>query len=88
MSRIREIYKGLVQGTAYMNELSKETENEIAELLNEELQSNQQEYEQYRDKLYSAAAVAEESGFIKGFHFASELFAECGLKSQNINVKS
>lgn len=80
MSRIREIYRELFQGTPYMDEISKETESEIEKLLTEELQRNRQEYEQYRDKLYSTAAVAEESGFIKGFHFAVELMAECGLK--------
>ena len=66
MSIIREIYKEMVQGKSYMNEISKETEKEVTELLKDESQKNRQEYEQYRDRLYSAVAIAEEAGFIKG----------------------
>ena len=66
MSIIREIYKEMVQGKPYMNEISKETEKEIARFLERELQGSQEEYEKYRDNLYGAAAIAEEVGFIKG----------------------
>lgn len=87
MSMIREIYKEMVQGKPYMNEISKETEREIVELLKDESLENKQGYERYRDRLYSAAATAEEAGFIKGFHFAVGLLMECKLESGYITAK-
>ncbi len=87
MSIIREIYKEMVQGKSYMDEISKETEKEFTELLKDESQKNREEYEQYRDRLYSAAAIAEEAGFIKGFHFAVEIFTECKLESEYTTAK-
>ncbi|MEY8283840.1 DUF6809 family protein [Lachnospiraceae bacterium 50-23] len=87
MSIIREIYKEMVQGKPYLDEISKETEKEIAELLKDESQKNREEYEPYRDRLYSVAAIAEEAGFIKGFHFAVGLITECKLESEYTTAK-
>ena len=36
-----------------------------------------QEREECRDNLYVIACAAEEDGFVKGFRYASWLFAEC-----------
>ena len=47
MSIIREIYKEMVQGKPYMNEISKETEKEIARFLERELQGSQEDFEKY-----------------------------------------
>lgn len=80
MSKVREIYRNMVQGRPYMNEITIETENQILELIKSESQKEQEEYEQYRDRLYSAAAIAEEGGFIKGFCYAVELMEECRLE--------
>lgn len=87
MSIIREIYKEMVQGKPYMDKISKEIEKEITELLKDEFQKNREEYEQYRDRLYSVAAIAEEAGFIKGFYFAVDLFAECKQRDEYTTVK-
>ena len=35
------------------------------------------EYEQYRNKLFQVASIAEEAGFVKGFRYAVLLMAEC-----------
>ncbi len=38
-----------------------------------------QEYETYRDKIFSAVGVAEEYGFVQGFKYAVMLLKECLL---------
>lgn len=88
MEKTREIYRKLVQGTSYMYEVSKEIEEGIEELLDEGLRRNVRECEQYRDKLYSAAAIAEEAGFVKGFRFAVELMVESLSRGGDTNAKS
>ncbi len=75
---IRELYHSIIQGMDLPDENNKRMKQEILDLLKEEekrLQS--QEYETYREKVFLAASVAEESGFERGFRYAFRLFAEC-----------
>ena len=54
-----------------MDGTGKEAEEKIMALLNDEAQQmERQEYERYRDKIFQAAAIAEEAGFITGFKYA------------------
>ena len=68
--KITEIYNAMIQRTKFTDE--------IKELLKkEESQMEPLEYEQYRNKLFEAASIAEEAGFVKGFRYAVLLMAEC-----------
>lgn len=74
---IGEIYKNMIQGTNYMDEINQE----IADLLREEQKRmGWKEYEEYRDRAFLIALIAEEGGFIKGFKYAVRLMSECFIK--------
>lgn len=88
MDRIKEIYHSLIQNAGYMSELDKKMQEDIVMLLGEEAQKGWREYEEYRDRLFGAAAIAEEVGFIKGFKFAAELLAECVPENRKVNLES
>lgn len=76
--KITEIYNAMIQRTKFTDEISREMEKKLKELLKkEESQMEPLEYEQYRNKLFQAASIAEEAGFIKGFRYAVLLMAEC-----------
>lgn len=76
--RIREIYNTMIQRTKFTDEISRDMEKKIKDLLKEEESRMESlEYEQYRNKLFQVAAIAEEAGFIKGFKYAVLLMAEC-----------
>ncbi len=77
-TRIREIYACLIQDTKYMEELSREVEKKINQIVKiEKTEMDNQRFEDYRDKFFLAASIGEEAGFIKGFKYAVALFAEC-----------
>lgn len=76
--RIRRIYRSIIQDTNYMDDARQEIQKEVEKILEEERkQMDWRDYEKYRDKVFSAVAVAEERGFIKGFKYAVMLLAEC-----------
>ena len=76
--KITEIYNTMIQRTKFTDEISREMEKKLKELLKkEESQMEPLDYEQYRNKLFQAASIAEEAGFIKGFRYAVLLMAEC-----------
>lgn len=76
--RITEIYNTMIQRTKFTDEISREMEKKLKKLLKkEESQMEPLEYEQYRNKLFQAASIAEEVGFVKGFRYAVLLMAEC-----------
>lgn len=58
--------------------LGKELEEEIEGFLEGiEEKLGQQEYWEYKDNALYIACAAEEGGFVKGFKYAFQLFAEC-----------
>lgn len=76
--KIREIYNTMIQRTKFTDETSRDMEKKIKDLLKEEESRMEPlEYEQYRNQLFQAATIAEETGFIKGFRYAVLLMAEC-----------
>ena len=76
--KITEIYNTMIQRTKFTDEISRDLEKKIKGMLKEEEgQMEMLEYEQYRNKLFEAASIAEEAGFIKGFRYAVLLMAEC-----------
>lgn len=86
-NRIKEIYSTVIQGKEYMDGTGKEAEEKIMALLNDEAQQmERQEYERYRDKIFQAAAIAEEAGFITGFKYAAVLMAECFARDDIIST--
>lgn len=75
---IRELYHKIIQNMDLPDANNRRMKEEILTLLKEEEKRLQrQEYETYRDKVFLAASVAEESGFERGFRYAFRLFAEC-----------
>lgn len=74
---IREIYNCVVQKDGGKERVSKGIEEEILNLLKRMEKLDGQECEEYRDNLYFIAYKADEDGFVKGFRYASWLFAEC-----------
>lgn len=75
---IRKLYINLVQELDDTDEINREMKKELLELLEEEKrQMNEKEYGCYRDKVFRAALVAEESGFVRGFRYAFRLLLEC-----------
>ena len=76
--KITEIYNAMIQRTKFTDEISRDLEKKIKGMLKEEEgQMETLEYEQYSNKLFEAASIAEEAGFIKGFRYAVLLMAEC-----------
>ncbi|MCI9533063.1 MAG: hypothetical protein HFH38_15415 [Lachnospiraceae bacterium] len=75
--RIREIYNSLLQKNGGKGRIGKEVEQEILNMLKGMEKLEGQEREECRDNLYVIACAAEEDGFVKGFRYASWLFAEC-----------
>ena len=75
---IRSLYNSMVQEGMEGDEITRYTNDEIIKLLKEEEDlPSQQEYGTYRDKIFRAACIAEESGFVRGFKYAFHLFMEC-----------
>lgn len=86
--RIRELYNSMIQMKNGMDEVSKEIYEKIMELTREEKKTmDWKAYEQYRDKLFLIASIAEEGGFVKGFRYASELMVEVLQGEDEFNVK-
>lgn len=75
---IRELYNDMLRKTDREGRLGKELEEEIEGLLEGvEKKLGQKEYWEYKDNALYIACAAEEEGFVKGFKYASRLFAEC-----------
>lgn len=75
---IREIYNGVVRGSGCMESADKRIQDEIEKLFRREKdETDWQEYERYRDKIFSAADAATEEGFVQGFKYAVMLLKEC-----------
>lgn len=75
---IRELYGSMLQETGSVDRISRETKEEIMNLLSgEEKEMGKEEYAKYRDFALYIACAAEENGFVKGFKYAFRLFAEC-----------
>ncbi|MBM6667764.1 hypothetical protein H6A64_07950 [Lacrimispora saccharolytica] len=80
-SKVKEIYKHLAQEDKYMKTVSRNVDQEIDRIAKEErADMDTQEFEKYRDKLFEAAFIGEEAGFIKGFKYAVLLLAECFME--------
>ena len=59
-TRIREIYACLIQDTKYMEELSREVEKKINQIVKiEKTEMDNQRFEDYRDKFFLAASIGE-----------------------------
>ncbi len=76
--KIRDIYSSFMQKTNGTDNVSTAAQEKIQAILRtKQKEMEWQEYEQYADQIYAAAAIAEESGFINGFRCAAMLLAEC-----------
>ena len=83
-TKIREIYRCLIQDTKYMEEVNLEVEKKIDQIIKtDRTEMDNQKFEEYRDKFFLIASIGEEAGFIKGFKYAVALFAECFPVDQN-----
>lgn len=81
-SKVKEIYKHLAQEDKYMKTVSRNVDQEIDRIAKEErVDMDTQEFEKYRNKLFEAASIGEEAGFIKGFKYAVLLLVECFMDS-------
>lgn len=81
-SKVKNIYKHLTQEDKYMKTVSKNVDQEIDRIAKEERADvDTQEFEKYRDRLFEAASIGEEAGFIKGFQYAVLLLVECFMDS-------
>lgn len=86
--KIKEIYDAMIQRTKYTDDISKDMDKKIKDLLKqEESEMESLEYEQYRNKLFQVATIAEEAGFTKGFRYAVLLMAEC-IVQEDMPVES
>ena len=74
---IRGIYNSLLQKHGGKGSVPKGTEEEILNLLKGMEKPDGQGREECRDSLHYIAYKAEEECFVKGFRYASWLFAEC-----------
>ena len=87
-TRIREIYACLIQDTKYMEELRREVEKKINQIVKiEKTEMDNQRFEDYRDKFFLAASIGEEAGFIKGFKYAVALLTECFPGDQHFTAE-
>ncbi len=78
---IKELYRTMIQGTKFMEEVEKEIEGEVRKLLaEEERRMHWKDYERHRDQAFQLVQLAEEGGFVKGFQYAVRLMAECFFK--------
>lgn len=81
-SKVKNIYKHLTQEDKYMKTVSRNVDQEINRIAKEErVDMDTQEFEKYRDKLFEAASIGEEVGFIEGFKYAVLLLVECFMES-------
>ncbi len=77
MDEIRSIYKKVIEETPYMEKVNAVVDLEIEKLLKPEKEEMKEEqYEQYRGKIYQILAAAEEESFIAGFRYATALFLD------------
>lgn len=77
-NRIRNLYKDMIQRVDNTDEIYQKMKEELLGLLTEDKENmDKNEYEHYKDKIFRAASVAEESGFVRGFRYAFRLFLEC-----------
>lgn len=75
---IRELYGSMLQENGDKERISRETKEEVVNLLSgEEKEMGKEEYAKYKDFAFYIACAAEENGFVKGFKYAFRLFAEC-----------
>ena len=80
-SKVKNIYKHLTQEDKYMKTVSRNVDQEIDRIAKEERADvDTQEFEKYRDRLFEAASIGEEAGFIKGFKYAVLLLMECYME--------
>lgn len=85
-SKIKEIYRSIMQETEEMKVQREKVEKCIDDILEEQKQAeNRREYEMFRDRFYQVAMIAEEGGFILGFRYATQLMAQCCM--EKITVK-
>ncbi len=75
---IRNLYLNLIEEMDDTDVIHIEMKEELLGLLKEtEKQMDDNEYKFYRDKIFQAASVGEEKGFIRGFRYAFQLFLGC-----------
>lgn len=80
-SMIRRLYCDMMQEEGNKDRMSQGTIDEIKGLLENLKKSvENQEYMECRDTVFLAASAAEENGFVQGFKYAFQLFAECIYK--------
>ena len=80
-TRIRNIYVNMMKEKKNENKIDSELQEEIIKLLEDNGEhALDAEYEKLRDTAFLIAAMAEENGFVKGFKYAFQLFAECVAK--------
>ena len=76
--RIREIYETCVRNSEGRDTVRRAVDKEIMELLEgKKKEMDWRELEEYRDKLFAVADMAERVGFIRGFKRGASLMAEC-----------
>lgn len=77
---IEEIYESIIMEKGYMAKTDREILDRIEELfIEEKTEMEWEKYEKCRDKAFSVASMAGESGFVLGFRYAFTLLMECAL---------
>lgn len=77
MEIIREIYKGLIQNSKYMETAEKTVMCEIEKLTMVQKQEMPwKEYEMFRAMLFEISAIAQEEAFILGVRYGMKLMQE------------
>ena len=75
--RIRSLYNKMMREKRRTEKISRKTQEEIDVSLEEWKKEKNQRKEEFVDRIFLAACAAEENGFVMGFKYAFQLFAEC-----------
>ncbi len=71
------MYVRMIQEENQGEKISRKTQGSVYHLLGKEGQRESQDCGEIQDKVFLAACVAEENGFVMGFKYAFHLFTEC-----------
>lgn len=75
---IESLYKDLVGESEHLEQSGKQIDKCIEELLaGKKRTMEQNEFENYRELLFTVANTAEECGFVSGFKYAVKMLLEC-----------
>ena len=75
---IRKLYVNMKREEAEEGIVNKEFQKEILQMLKDGIEGKDESaFEKIRDVAFMIGAAGEENGFVKGFKYAYQLFAEC-----------